>query len=59
MESSRPEEATMERDRKPEPQVQPEKKAWVKPAVTVEDVAKVTKSGAGAFVKTDGTTCRS
>lgn len=49
----------MERDRKPEPQVQPEKKAWVKPAVTVEDVAKVTKSGAGAFVKTDGTTCRS
>ena len=35
------------------------KKAWIKPSASLEKVADVTRAGAGNFVKTDGTTCRS
>lgn len=36
-----------------------EKKQWVKPSATTEEVAKVTKASNHNFVKSDGTTCQS
>lgn len=43
----------------PETPKHDEKKAWVKPAATVEDVAKITKASNTHLSKSDGTTCQS